>query len=153
MYEQEHAERQAKEQEALEKQQAKDAEMQARQIEWARKAPIKIYSDPLHCYKRKDSLKDIAYAFGVDITGTVEELKKRIQGHMSSHPELETDKRYSGLFSKRKASKRAVGKDKAQDIDSDDELEGQLGEEVSAGELESEEENLEFPLDPELLGL
>ncbi|KIJ34157.1 hypothetical protein M422DRAFT_118962, partial [Sphaerobolus stellatus SS14] len=100
-HEQRCAEKAAKDHEALTKQREKAAEARAREIEQARKATTQIYTVPFHCYKLKEELKDLAYALGLEISGENNELKQRIQAHMNSHPELQQEKRFAGLFAKR----------------------------------------------------
>ncbi|KIJ35150.1 hypothetical protein M422DRAFT_139398, partial [Sphaerobolus stellatus SS14] len=99
-FEQQCAQKEAEEQEAKAKQKQKQAEARACEIERARKATTEVYKAPLHCYKRKEELKDIAYVFGLEITGKNDELKKRIQEHMASHPDLKKNRRFEGLFAK-----------------------------------------------------
>jgi hypothetical protein len=48
--------------------------------------------DPLHV----GPLRCLAYSLGLDIEGTVEDLKSRINTFFEEHEELHTDPRYTG---------------------------------------------------------
>ena len=48
--------------------------------------------------QRKSGLQDIAYSLGLDIEGTVEDLKSRISTFFDGHEERRTDPRYIRLF-------------------------------------------------------
>ncbi|KIJ45453.1 hypothetical protein M422DRAFT_250764 [Sphaerobolus stellatus SS14] len=109
-YEAERTEKEAQKWEALAKQQEKEAGARAGEVERAKKVMTEVYDALLHSYKKKDQLKDISYAFGLDHLGTIEELKTWIQAHMSSTPDLQNDKCFVGLFAKRKTGAQKRGK-------------------------------------------
>jgi len=61
----------------------------------------RVFAASLGSYK-KDDLKEIASAFGLDQYGTKNGLLSRIRTHMGDHPELAADERFRGLFGRRK---------------------------------------------------
>lgn len=61
----------------------------------------RVFATSLGSYK-KDDLKEIASALGLDQYGTKNGLLSRIRTHMGDHPELAADERFRGLFGRRK---------------------------------------------------
>lgn len=57
-----------------------------------------LFTDPLSSYKRKDDLIALCGALGLKMTGTVPELLTELKSHFSSHPEIQQNPRFSGLF-------------------------------------------------------
>jgi hypothetical protein len=57
-----------------------------------------LFSDPLSSYKRKDDLIALSGALDLKTTGTVSELTSQLKAHVSEHPELQHNPRFSGLF-------------------------------------------------------
>ena len=57
-----------------------------------------FFSDPLSSYKRKDDLLALCGALGLKMAGTVSELVAQLKGHLSEHPEIQQNPRFSGLF-------------------------------------------------------
>jgi hypothetical protein len=54
---------------------------------------------PLSSYKLKDDLIILASTLGLNAAGTINNLNTQIRSHLSVHPELQHDARFSGLFS------------------------------------------------------
>jgi hypothetical protein len=84
----------AQKQAQAEERQAEQAEQQSRRKEWD---PDEPFAGSLNS-QQKVGLQDIAYSLGVDIEGTVEDLKSRINTFFKEHKELLTNPRYIRLF-------------------------------------------------------
>jgi hypothetical protein len=65
--------------------------------------PSRIFNASLTSY-RKNDLREIASAFGLDYFGLKKDLMDRIRIHMNNHPELGDDQRFRALFARRKRS-------------------------------------------------
>ncbi|KIJ47648.1 hypothetical protein M422DRAFT_45665 [Sphaerobolus stellatus SS14] len=132
----ERTQKEAKARETNAMQQAKQAAARAREVERARKATTESYENPLHSYNSKDQLKDIAYALGLELSGTIKDLLQRIRDCMSEkRSELEKDHRFKGLFAVRKQSKRSTNERivGASDFSSDSNIQGDDGQESVSG--------------------
>jgi hypothetical protein len=60
-----------------------------------------FFSDPLSSYKKVDLIV-LSGALGLKTAGTVVELKRQIKSYLSSHPEVQLEARFSGLFSRKR---------------------------------------------------
>ena len=88
--------------EEAERQKQKEEE-QAQRLERIRdETANKRFVDPLSACKRKDDLIVIAGALGLSTDGTNAELLSRLKDHLSAHPELASNDRFSGLFPRRR---------------------------------------------------
>jgi hypothetical protein len=90
----EEREKAAQKQARVEERQAEQAEQQRRRQE---RDPNEPFVGSLNG-QRKAGLQDIAYSLQLNIEGTVEELKSRINSFFDEHEELRTDPRYVHLF-------------------------------------------------------
>lgn len=86
-----------KEQEARELKQAQAEKDEKRQRERETKAPTKVWSGAWKS-RNKDEVLDLAFALGLAINGTKNEVIERIQTHLSASPWLMRDSRFSGLY-------------------------------------------------------
>ena len=65
------------------------------------------FKGPLHSHN-KEGLQDIAFALRISLDGTKAALVDRINQHLDTHPELNTDSRFVGLYlSRSRGQKRA----------------------------------------------
>jgi hypothetical protein len=58
-----------------------------------------IFLDPLSSYKHKDDLIILSGTLGLKTVGTVPKLTNQVKSYLSSHPEIQLETRFSGLFS------------------------------------------------------
>jgi hypothetical protein len=70
-----------------------------------------LLQDPLSSYKRKDDLVTLCGALGLKMTGTVNELATQLKSHLSTHPELQQNPRFSGLFSQSRRRRAEIAVD------------------------------------------
>ena len=77
----------------------KETAARSQELEHAQNAIEKTFTAPLTSYKHKDGLKDIAAAFALDQMGTTSDLITRCQDHLLAHPDLQSNPRFTGLFS------------------------------------------------------
>ena len=95
------ARQEAEEREKAAQKQARMEEKQAEQAEQQRRREERDANEPFMGSlnsQRKAGLQDIAYSLGLDIEGTVEDLKSRINTYFEEHEELRTNSRYIRLF-------------------------------------------------------
>ncbi|KAI0276873.1 hypothetical protein BC826DRAFT_1114014 [Russula brevipes] len=88
-----------KEREAAQKEAQKTVDEATRKLQIQEAIKTRIFTDSLSSYKLKDDLIILAGALGLNTTGTVNDLNTQIRSHLSAHPELQRDARFSGLFS------------------------------------------------------
>jgi len=54
--------------------------------------------EPLSSFKRKDNLVALSGALGLKTSGTINKLTSRLKTHLTTHPEIEHNPRFSGIF-------------------------------------------------------
>jgi hypothetical protein len=56
------------------------------------------FPEPLSSYTRKDDLIVLSGALGLETSGTINKLTAQLRAHMATHPEIQHNARFSGLF-------------------------------------------------------
>lgn len=102
-WERQKAERIEKERQEAEKRLEKEKAAAEREIQRNIQATSGKFSGALST-KSKPDLQDIAAAFHISIDGSKQTIADRISKHMDSHPELNDDDRFTGLFHSRTRS-------------------------------------------------
>ncbi|KIJ41338.1 hypothetical protein M422DRAFT_48618 [Sphaerobolus stellatus SS14] len=79
---------------------AKEAGIHARELERAMNVSTKKFNGAVQNYK-KDDLKDLAFALGLDLNGTNLELISHIQEAFKKNPILKADERFCGIYQRK----------------------------------------------------